>query len=171
MISSAVIVPESDDLSPTSPPQKRRTSSVSYEQASKRPRLASQVSGDSNGYAIPPSATSPLRRKPSVASSGAAEERKRGQRLFGALLGTLSQSSTTTAQKRRADIEKKQLGKLQQRDEALEEEKRRKREETDAIRQKEQRIWDEHSVSRYHRAKWTLLTKMAASNTTQEHAG
>jgi len=73
--------------------------------------------------------------------------------LFGALLGTLSQSSTTTAQKRRADIEKKQLGKLQQRDEAREEEKRKKREQLDVIRQKEQRVWEEQSVSHYRRSK------------------
>jgi hypothetical protein len=36
------------------------------------------------------------------------EDRKRGQRLFGGLLGTLSQSSSSAAQRRRADIEKKQ---------------------------------------------------------------
>jgi pinin/SDK/memA/ protein conserved region len=68
--------------------------------------------------------------------------------LFGALLGTLSQSSTTTAQRRRADIEKKQLGKLQQRDEEAEEEKREKRYKLDAIRKKEQKVWDEQSVSK-----------------------
>jgi pinin/SDK/memA/ protein conserved region len=76
--------------------------------------------------------------------------------LFGALLGTLSQSSTTTAQKRRADIEKKQLGKLQQRDEELEEEKRRTREKFDVIRKKEQKVWDEQSV-------WFLLTAARAN--------
>jgi pinin/SDK/memA/ protein conserved region len=146
MISSAVIVPESEDLSPTSRIPKRRQSSLSYNDSFKRPRLESQVSRDSTGYNVPPSATSPPRRAPSIVGSGASEERKRGQRLFGALLGTLSQSSTTTAQRRRADIEKKQLGKLQQRDEELEEEKRRKREKLDVIRRKEQRIWDEQSV-------------------------
>jgi hypothetical protein len=68
--------------------------------------------------------------------------------LFGALLGTLSQSSTTTAQRRRADIEKKQLGKLQQRDEEAEEEKREKRYKLDVIRKKEQKVWDEQNVSK-----------------------
>lgn len=171
MISSAVIVPEPDDLSPASPPQKRRQSSESYHETFKRPRLESQVSRDSNGYAIPPSATSPPRRKPSITGSGAVEERKRGQRLFGALLGTLSQSSTTTAQRRRADIEKKQLGKLQQRDEALEEEKRRKREKLDVIRRKEQGVWDGQSVNSSRGSSRTLLTEMADANTTPGYPG
>jgi pinin/SDK/memA/ protein conserved region len=148
MISSAVIVPQPEDLSPTSPSHKRRQSSASYSNSFKRPRLETQpqTSRDSNGASVPASATSPPRRKPSVTGSGAVEERKRGQRLFGALLGTLSQSSTTTAQRRRADIERKQLGKLQQRDEELEAEKRRKREKLDVIRRREQKVWDEQSV-------------------------
>jgi pinin/SDK/memA/ protein conserved region len=145
MISSAVIVPEPEDVSPPSPSHKRRQSSTSYNEPFKRPRLDTQPSRDSHPRLTSPS--SPPRRKPSVTGTGAAEERKRSQRLFGALLGTLSQSSTTTAQRRRADIEKKQLGKLQQRDEELEDEKRRKREKLDAVRRVEQRIWDERSVS------------------------
>jgi pinin/SDK/memA/ protein conserved region len=146
MISSAVILPETEGLSPPSPSQKRRQSSTSYNDSFKRPRLDVQPSQDSNGDSLSSSATSPPRRLSSVTGRGAAEERKRGQRLFGALLGTLSQSSTTTAQRRRADIEKKQLGKLQQRDEELEEEKRKKREKLDVVRRKEQGIWDEQSV-------------------------
>lgn len=146
MISSAVIVPEPEDLSPTSPPQKRRPSSDFYNGSFKRQRLDTRTSRDSNDTTLSPSVTSPLQRNPSLTSKGAAEERKRGQRLFGALLGTLSQSSTTTAQRRRADIEKKQLGKLQQRDEELEEEKRKKREKLDVIRRREQKVWDEQSV-------------------------
>lgn len=146
MISSAVIVPEPEDLSPTSHLQKRRQSSELYSDSSKRPRLESQLHKDADGYTVAPSATSPPRRKPSITGSGAVEERKRGQRLFGALLGTLSQSSTSTAQRRRADIEKKQLGKLQQRDEELEDEIRRKREKLDAVRRKEEKVWEEQSV-------------------------
>ena len=155
MISSAVIVPEPEDLPPPSPSHKRRQSSLSHNDPYKRPRLDTQSSREPNGHSLQPSATSPPRRKSSITGSGAAEERKRGQRLFGALLGTLSQSSTTTAQKRRADIEKKQLGKLQQRDEELEEEKRRKREKLDVIRRKEQKVWDEQSVRLIFKSKRT----------------
>ncbi|KAF7504088.1 hypothetical protein GJ744_002853 [Endocarpon pusillum] len=150
MISSAVIVPEPEDISPTSPLHKRRQSADLYNDSFKRPRLEGQLHKDSDGYTVTPSATSPPRRKPSITGSGAVEERKRGQRLFGALLGTLSQSSTTTAQRRRADIEKKQLGKLQQRDEELEDEVRRKREKLDIARRKEEKLWEEQSTQLRH---------------------
>lgn len=163
MISSAVIVPQPDDLPPPSPSHKRRQSSASYDGSFKRPRIDTEISRITDGSTLPPSATSPPRRHPSVTDSGAAEERKRGQRLFGALLGTLSQSSTTTAQRRRADIEKRQLGKLQQHAEQLEGEKRRKKEELDQTRAKEQKGWDEQSMRLRHRNKLAeahfLLTK------------
>jgi hypothetical protein len=90
---------------------------------------------------------SPPRRKSSTIGSGAAEERKRGQRLFGALLGTLSQTSAKPAHRRRDEIEKRQQDKLRQKDEELADEKRRKREELDAVRRKEQKAWDRQSVS------------------------
>ena len=74
------------------------------------------------------------------------EERKRGQRLFGALLGTLSQSSSSTAQKRRTDIEKKQQAKLKMQDEERDEKKKLKREALDAVRRGEQKKYDGQSV-------------------------
>jgi len=79
-------------------------------------------------------------------ASGQAEERRRGQRLFGAVLGTLSQSSASASQKRRADIEKKQQAKLKLRDEELQEQKRRQAEEVLRRRRKDQRKYDEQSV-------------------------
>lgn len=166
MISSAVIVPEPADLHPLSPSNKRRQPSPSYNDRLKRPRLDTQSSQEPNGHTLHSSATSPLRQKSSITGRGAAEERKRGQRLFGALLGTLSQSSSTTAQKRRADIEKKQLGKLQQRDEELEEEKRRKREELDLIRRKEQKLWDEQSVRLMFKSSGPILISSIDATTT-----
>ncbi len=161
MISSAVIIPEPEDVSHASPPRKRRQSSESYDSSYKRPRLESQASKDSDGYSVPQSATSPPRRKPSITGSGAVEERKRGQRLFGALLGTLSQSSTTTAQKRRADIEKKRLGKVHERNEELEDEKRRKREQLDTVRRNEQKIWEAQSVNSFSTVNRTVLIRGA----------
>jgi hypothetical protein len=49
------------------------------------------------------------------------EDRKRGQRLFGALLGTLSSAAgrSTKAAQQRADIEKRQAAKLRQLDEKV----------------------------------------------------
>lgn len=74
------------------------------------------------------------------------EERKRGQRLFGALLGTLSQSSSSTAQKRRTDIEKKQQAKLRSQAEEREEQKEQRLESLRAVRRKEQKKYDKQSV-------------------------
>lgn len=74
------------------------------------------------------------------------EERKRGQRLFGALLGTLSQSSSSTAQKRRTDIEKKQQAKLKLQAEEQDEKKKMKLEALLVVRRREQRKFDKQSV-------------------------
>jgi pinin/SDK/memA/ protein conserved region len=79
--------------------------------------------------------------------SGQLEERKRGQRLFGALLGTLSQSSSSAAQRRRADIEKKQQAKLKLQAEEYDQKKKKELEELTALRKQEQRKFDEQSVS------------------------
>lgn len=74
------------------------------------------------------------------------EERKRGQRLFGALLGTLSQSSSSTAQKRRTDIEKKQQAKLKLQADEYDEKKKQRLEALVAVRRREQKKFDEQSV-------------------------
>ncbi|PWY69150.1 hypothetical protein BO70DRAFT_365967 [Aspergillus heteromorphus CBS 117.55] len=94
----------------------------------------------------------PSDRKPSSPDTAAAarprrprdEDRKRGQRLFGALLGTLSQSgpSNNAAQKRRADIERRQQDKLKLQDEAYGELRRRRREEKEQGRRREQRVYE-----------------------------
>lgn len=75
------------------------------------------------------------------------EERKRGQRLFGALLGTLSQSSSSTAQKRRTDIERKQQDKLREQAEELDEQKKQRLESLLVVRRNEQKKYDKQSVS------------------------
>jgi len=82
------------------------------------------------------------------------EERKRGQRLFGALLGTLSQSSSSTAQKRRSDIEKKQQAKLKLQAEEHDEAKKQKLDALMEARRREQRIFDKQSVCLVHYGLW-----------------
>ena len=82
--------------------------------------------------------------------SGQLEERKRGQRLFGALLGTLSQSSSSTAQKRRSDIEKKQQAKLRLQTEEENEKKKAKLDALMEVRRQEQKIFDAQSVRSSH---------------------
>ena len=151
MISSAVVIPEQpppveEEL--PSPSLKRRQSSHSIE-TNKRPRLDSTNGSISHGSPPPPSAMSPPRRKSSLFTG--AEEKKRGQRLFGGLLGTLSQTSSKPTHKRRDEIEKRQQDRLQRDVEEREEETKRKKEELDRVRRAEQKVWDHQSVKLRHR--------------------
>jgi hypothetical protein len=83
------------------------------------------------------------RRKNSVV-----EERKRGQRLFGGLLSTLSQSTSNGQQKRRLEIEKRQAEKAKQQKQDEEVRKAEKLASLKKIRKAEQVKFDEESVSR-----------------------
>ena len=133
-IASAVVLP--DELSlPASPPvngHKRRQESLS-EDTSKRPRLendtAIQERRESTTKDTKDDKPAPVRR-----------ERGRERRLFGAALGALSQNSATTGQKRRAEIEKRQLAQRKQDDQESEQRKTER-----AARRKEQR-WKEHKL-------------------------
>ena len=51
--------------------------------------------------------------------SGQVEDKKRGQRLFGGILGVLSKNKSTTVSSKRAEIEKKQQEKLRAQSAAL----------------------------------------------------
>ena len=82
------------------------------------------------------------RRKSSVV-----EERKRGQRLFGGLLSTLSQTTPNGQQKRRLEIERRQAEKAQQQKHDDEVRRAEKLANLKKIRKVEQVKWDEQSVS------------------------
>ncbi|KAL8672077.1 MAG: hypothetical protein Q9168_003437 [Polycauliona sp. 1 TL-2023] len=147
VVASAVIVPEVEEQ-PTQPSDstKRRNSSIS-EGSSKRPRLASEISRNQTETLNTSSeSTGPSNRS----RSGQLEERKRGQRLFGALLGTLSQSSSSAANKRRTDIEKKQQAKLRVQAEEHEEQKKQRLDSLMAVRRKEQKKYDKQSMHIRH---------------------
>lgn len=75
------------------------------------------------------------------------EEKKRGRRLFGGLLSTLSQTTANSHQKRRLEIEKKQQEKASK--QKTEDDKRRaeKLDKLDKIRRIEQVRFDEQVVS------------------------
>ncbi len=151
MVASAVVVPEDAQppAQPSPPPPehgvslKRRQSSISSV-SSKRPRLsASGGSPLQDGPERAPSRKASLQMDPQ-------EERRRGRRLFGAVLGTLSQSSTTAAQRRRADIDKKQQAKLQAQADEDEAVRQQRLEELQRKRRKEQHAWHEKSMRIQH---------------------
>ena len=143
-VASAVIVPEPSEQ-PRSPTEslKRRKSSLS-EQSAKRPRLGHEEDGQGQGTMSPPPAR--IDRALERRKGGQLEERKRGQRLFGALLGTLSQSSSSTAQKRRTDIERKQQAKLKSQADELDEKKKQRLSAIWEVRRREQIKYDRQSV-------------------------
>jgi len=126
-IASAVVVP--DELSvPASPVNghKRRQESIS-EDSGKRPRLDEDAPGNERRDFVKDTKPAPVRR-----------EKGRERRLFGAVLGALSQATpTTTAQKRRIEFEKRQFAQRKQ-DDQESEQRRAER----AARRKEQR-WRE----------------------------
>ncbi|KAL2064399.1 hypothetical protein VTL71DRAFT_4893 [Oculimacula yallundae] len=155
-IASAVVLPEAEA---SIAPLKRRQSSAS-DSTSKRPRLSLEASSRSpttlreSPQPVESSKPEPEakvddgaqnRRKSSIQ-----EEKKRGQRLFGGLLSTLSQSTPNGQQKRRLEIEKRQHEKVKQQKEADEARRREKLADLKAIRRAEQIIYDEAEMRTRH---------------------
>ncbi|CAI7661791.1 unnamed protein product [Penicillium manginii] len=145
-LASAVAVPEQETIQQSQDTTTKRRNSSITDHDSKRRRLSS------NGNVSPhpqrrPSPSSPVEserpdeRKPAPRVRKE-DERKRGQRLFGGLLGTLSQSSTSAAQKRRADIEKRQQDKLKNQADEFDGRQIRRKERRDAIRKKEMPFYE-----------------------------
>ncbi|KAJ5256944.1 hypothetical protein N7478_013048 [Penicillium angulare] len=144
-LASAVAIPDQDNQrqSPTSF-TKRRNSSVT-DHDPKRPRLSGQDETSPQSHRLRPSPSKaastlvengPTEKQP-ARKGGREEDRKRGQRLFGGLLGTLSQSSSSAAQKRRADIEKRQQDKLKSQANEYDGLKKKSKERRELIRKKE----------------------------------
>ncbi|QDS74776.1 hypothetical protein FKW77_001705 [Venturia effusa] len=154
MIASAIVVPEAIDPAPDmtaqSPPAgpgvslKRRQSSTS-ENDSKRPRLSRDGSIESP---TPPKVEHD--RREARRRNGQVEERKRGQRLFGALLGTLAQRATPSASKRRAVIEQKHKEKLKQQTEEDLQRRQERQEELRVARRRQQVKLDEQNMRLRH---------------------
>ncbi|KAJ4363610.1 hypothetical protein N0V83_009906 [Neocucurbitaria cava] len=139
-IASAVVLP--DDLTgPASPPNghKRRQSSISEEHA-KRPRLNdddASTEGPQSANGSKPAA--PVRR-----------EKGRERRLFGAVLGALSQNPTTAAQKRRSEIEKRQFAQRKLQDQESGQRKAERVARRKVQRWKEQKYFEKESMRVRH---------------------
>jgi hypothetical protein len=135
-IASAVVLPE-ELLAPASPNGNKRRQPSTSEESAKRPRLDEDDPNGRRNSTTETKPAAPVRR-----------ERGRERRLFGAVLGALSQAPTTTAaQKRRSEIEKRQLAKRQQESEESEQRKAERMARRKVQRWKEQRRFEEQSVS------------------------
>lgn len=157
-VSSAVIPPEPPES--LSPRAKRRQSSISEDASLKRPKLSRDGSaGSPTALRASPAAESikeeGLKQDPNDKAkdsnqerrkSSIVEERRRGQRLFGGLLSTLSQSTPNGQQKRRLEIEKRQAEKAQQQKHDDEVRRAEKLASLKTVRRTEQTKFDEESV-------------------------
>ncbi|KAL3496237.1 pinin/SDK/memA/ protein conserved region-domain-containing protein [Aspergillus germanicus] len=153
-LASAVIVPEQENIerSPEAGLKRRQSSTTELELDTKRRRLSSQAETQGTESNTAQTQISPKREDQDSDRKRTRrdEERKRGQRLFGSLLGTLSQSSTSAAQRRRADIERKQQDKLKLQDEEYGELRKKRREERLAVRKKEQKLYEKEMMDTRH---------------------
>ncbi|CAG8182664.1 unnamed protein product [Penicillium olsonii] len=154
-LASAVTVPE-QETARQSPEvaTKRRQSSVS-EYDSKRRRLSSQGNispqSERRRRSSPPAAGGDSsEQKAERPRGGREEDRKRGQRLFGGLLGTLSQKPSIAAQRRRADIEKKQQEKLKTQDVEYDELRKRRKEEREELRRRQAPLYEREAMQTRH---------------------
>lgn len=148
-LSSAVIVPDPVEESLPSPTSTKRRQSPFPEADAKRARLSENVTINGYGSRSPPLEEN---QRPGTGQKrkDQAEERKRGQRLFGALLGTLSQSSSSTAPKRRRDIEEKQTAKLRHEADEFDEKRKQRLEVLTSVRRRQQKVYDRQGVG------WTV---------------
>lgn len=137
-IASAVVLPE-ESLPPASPTSTKRRQSSTTEDSAKRPRLADDAPHERRGSATEVKPAAPVRR-----------ERGRERRLFGAVLGALSQApSTTAAQKRRFEIERRQHAQRKQEDEESEQRKAERVARREVQRRKEQIRFEAQAVSHH----------------------
>ncbi|KUJ19276.1 uncharacterized protein LY89DRAFT_683182 [Mollisia scopiformis] len=157
-IASAVIIPDLGAESQPPAPPKRRQSSTS-ESISKRPRLSFDANVESpTNLHQSPEPTDPSRRASESVQepinerrkSSVQEEKKRGQRLFGGLLSTLSQSTPNGQHKRRLEIEKRQQERAKQQKAEDDVRRAEKLAKLKAIRKVEQVKFDEETMRIRH---------------------
>ncbi|KAK9426226.1 putative Pinin/SDK/memA/ protein conserved region-domain-containing protein [Seiridium unicorne] len=136
-----------DESSSTSPKaQKRKASSPGRDgndEGSKSPkRLRRDSTAARDGPVISPS----LDRR----QSASVEEKKRGKRLFGGLLSTLSQTNKSSSQKKRHEIERKQQARVSQQKAEDDKHREERLAKLKAVRRQEQIEWEERVMRTKH---------------------
>ncbi|KAF6842799.1 nuclear protein [Colletotrichum musicola] len=154
--------------------QKRKASSVSGEpeEVSKRAKIDEADRDDQPAQEPLPSTSGPNRRDSNAGADAGRrgalskeEEKKRGKRLFGGLLSTLSQTNTSSQNKRRREIEQRQHERAQK--QRAEEEKQRAEmlAKINEARSREQ-IWFDEQVMKTRHA--SLLARSHSLRTKAE---
>ncbi|KAH8199868.1 hypothetical protein TruAng_005984 [Truncatella angustata] len=136
--------PDESDSKASPNPQKRKASSPAPHhgnddsQSPKRQRRESEATR--NGAArSPPAPAAPLDRR----QGATVEEKKRGKRLFGGLLNTLSRTNDSSSQRRRSEIERKQQAKVSQQKAEDDKHREARLAKLKAARQRDQIEWEE----------------------------
>ncbi|PBP15936.1 pinin/SDK/memA domain protein [Diplocarpon rosae] len=152
-IASAVVLPEAAAPKAAS---KRRQSSAS-DSTPKRLRQSLDANSHSSTALREPSESSKKEPESKLEDgvkdrqkSSVVEEKKRGQRLFGGLLSTLSQSTPNGQQKRRLEIEKRQSERAKQQKDSDEAHRRERLADFKKVRQAEQIKYKEAEMRTRH---------------------
>lgn len=132
-------------MSPTARKRKASSSESNAEDPTshspKRMRRGSEITH--NGTArSPPAPISSLDRR----QSASVEEKKRGKRLFGGLLSTLSRTDNSSSQKRRSEVERRQQARASQQKAEDDKQNEARLAKLKAVRRREQVRWEEQVV-------------------------
>ena len=142
-IASAVVLPEPDQLDqsvqPPSPISLKRRQSSTSDTDSKRQRLNSIEADETRRGSTADDVSEP-------APTTGRRERGRERRLFGAALGALSQNPTTSAQRRRTEIEKRQQAQRKLEEQESDQRKLERDMKRRALREKQQKAFDKQAV-------------------------
>lgn len=129
-------------------PLKRKSAPESEPESPKRTRT--DRDGARDGAIAEHRAEPPKRPLDEARARVAQEEKRRGMRLFGGLMGTLNQRPTNPAQQqKRLEIEKRQQERLRQQREVEERALQEKRAARDEVRGRESIKWEEQVVRLY----------------------
>jgi hypothetical protein len=144
-----VSVSEPDKDSSTGPKRKATSpaprDSEEGSNSPKRPRRSEDTERDVPAGS-PPAAPAPRESPTDRRASTSQEEKKRGKRLFGGLLNTLSQTTSNSQQKKRQEIERRQQARVHQQRAEDDKYREAKLAKVQAVRKVEQVKFDEQVV-------------------------
>lgn len=141
------IADQSQDLATTNAQQKRKVSSLpSAEDTTPDSVKRAKVDSDKNDKRHDPRSQSARERSTDRREMARQEEKKRGRRLLGGLMNTLSQASAGSQHRKRQDIERRQQAKSTQQRAEEDRLRMQRLSKLEAVRRVEQIKFDEQVV-------------------------